>query len=240
MDHCQKLVDVLVDELQMPEKLLHAPVRTVDAVYEHAVEGLAYHDTTVRIIGGLVERELVWQGCADGDPLEERPADDPIIVHLAQISHALNLGVLSWCRRFGHFAHLTCGQLAGTGAIHGGHDMPGMRPSVFLWCGEDALASLQFGGHQDSLLTGASSSSQPYGGWPTSVSGSLGESPAFVTDLSLTDYGRLAGFRTEERAARSGTRALRALLRGGQGAAGQYVQGKYAAPQSRPSTSSQR
>lgn len=238
----KNLVGKVVDELQLPEKYRHASSRKVEAVFEHALELLGYRDSTLRIIGGLVERELIILQGMQGMPMDQRQADDPIVLHVAQISQALNLVISSWCRRFGHLAQLTCGQIAGTNTQPGSHEMFAKRPFVFLWCGQDALQSLKLLSRQDSCMPSLQDSStslnaQAQGGWPAAVSSSVsGMSPFYSPETSLMEA-RLPGFRTEERAARSDTRALRALLRGGQGAAGQYVQGKYAAPKARPATS---
>lgn len=226
-DVCQKLLNVLINEVQIEDKWGQAAYTTGDTVAGRASEMLDFRDTTIRIIGALLERETALRGCGNVEDLGKRDSDDPIVQRLAKMSHALNLGISSWSRRFGHFAQLTGGRVTSQ------QGSTGAKRSVFLWKGRDALQQVRviLPREQSGLLSGGSSA-QFEGGFPGATSGSLGMSPV----LSVDSQGRVPGFRCEDRACRSGTRALRGLLRGGDGAAGQYVTGKYAAPQRQPTS----
>jgi hypothetical protein len=155
-----------------------------------------------------------------------------MVAHLSQIAHMLNLSISTWGRRFGHFAQVSASPPSGVAEPIGS----AKRAPVFLWCGRDALEQLQLikpKGVDDLATTSisttiAGSSTMQGSSWPSADGSYLGQAPTLLEATTILG-GRLPGFRCEERAARSGTRGLRGLLRGGKGPAGQYVSGKYGA-----------
>merc|ERR1711998_50936 len=95
------------------------------------------------------------QGCSAAE-LEQRSTDDPLILHLAQISHALNLGISAWSRRFGQFAYV--------GTADRGHHNVRKQAPVFVWSGQNILAKLQTGyADHTSSMTSLDDASTPFG-----------------------------------------------------------------------------
>lgn len=224
---CQKYVEALWRELQVSQrsrrpgmKRAYAGQTDQDmarATGEHAQELLNFRDATVRIIGVLVERDHLT-ALAGQESRSTLPEDDHA-GYLSKIDEALSQGVTGWCANFGHFAQL------GDSSPWPRSQQLGNKRSVFLWCGQDVLESIRSGTSQ---VISASSS----------TSGLLKASPflGVTTEQPMTGN-RLPGFRCQERAARSGNRALRSLLRGGDSRVGRSIGSKFSPQSSRPSTS---
>jgi len=216
------LLEILSEEMRIPNQhrqlIAKENFSEADLLTDHASFILAFRDTTVRIIGGLCDRDRVQAARRERNSQPDDGDEDAETQHLAHISHALNLGITTWCRHFGHLAQLTCGQVAGSASLSPSKETTG-HAAVFLWCGQDAQQSLQ------GVAEIASSKKQT---WPAAELPTLGQAPH--SEPRLPQGGRLPGFRTQDRASRSATRGLRALLRGGIGAAGQYVINKQGPP----------
>jgi len=206
---CQKHVEVLWEELQVSSKARRPAAKRsyagqsdedmARATGEHAQELLSYRDATVRILSGLVERDHLIAVLGKDSGIF--PADDAYVNHLAEIDTALAKGLVGWCLNFGHFAQL------GDPANRPRAQQMGKR-AVFLWCGQDALEVIRSSAAR--VGTASSSTSQ--------LTSGLGKASPFLGIMPVEQKPnnfRMPGFRCQQRAARSGNRALRALLRGG-------------------------
>jgi len=220
----------------------HFSVHEVGALAEHAKEALAFHDATARLIAGLVERDrvLASHGGSSGPGLGGSGVGSPEAEHLTSIDQALTQGLSAWAQRFGYLAATAATSRASSAEQLSAHSpqrsgyaaaavaAAARGPAIFVWCGRDALEAARGGAQHsseaESLISAAGQclSEVPPSLRTVPLMRGLNDALEAQRSQASSTTGSFAGSllpgrHSEERAARSGTRALRSLLRNGGG-----------------------